>query len=150
MALLVHESESEVAQSRPTLSDPMDCSLPGSSIHGIFQARVLEWDAIAFSHFFLVLNNIPLLGCIKVWDFQVVLVVKKPPANAGEPGLTLGGEDTLQEGMATHFSILAWRIPWTRSLVGYSPWDHKESDRTEGLSTYTCTSASEVDEWLGR
>ena len=43
------KSESEVAQSYPTLRDPMDCSLPGSSIHGIFQARVLEWGAIAFS-----------------------------------------------------------------------------------------------------
>ena len=43
------KSESEVTQSCPTLSDPMDCSLPGSSIHGIFQARVLEWGAIAFS-----------------------------------------------------------------------------------------------------
>ena len=43
------KSESEVAQSCPTLSDLMDCSLPGSSIHGIFQARVLEWGAIAFS-----------------------------------------------------------------------------------------------------
>ena len=43
------KSESEVAQSCPTLSDPMDCSLSGSSIHGIFQARVLEWGAIAFS-----------------------------------------------------------------------------------------------------
>ena len=43
------KSESEVAQSSLTLSDLMDCSLPGSSIHGIFQARVLEWDAIAFS-----------------------------------------------------------------------------------------------------
>ena len=41
--------ESEVAQSCPTLSDLMDCSLPGSSVHGIFQARVLEWGAIAFS-----------------------------------------------------------------------------------------------------
>ena len=41
------KSESEVAQSCPTLSDPMDYSLPGSSIHGIFQARVLEWGAIA-------------------------------------------------------------------------------------------------------
>ena len=40
--------ESEVAQSRPTLSDPMDCSLPGSSVHGILQVRVLEWGAIAF------------------------------------------------------------------------------------------------------
>ena len=43
------KSESEVAQSCPTLSDPMDCSLPGSSIHGILQARALEWGAIAFS-----------------------------------------------------------------------------------------------------
>ena len=45
----MHESESEVAQLCPTLSDPMDCSPTGSSIHGIFQARVLEWGAIAFS-----------------------------------------------------------------------------------------------------
>ena len=45
------KSESEVAQSCPTLSDPMVCSLPGSSVHGIFQARVLEWVAIAFSLF---------------------------------------------------------------------------------------------------
>ena len=43
------KSESEVAQLCPTLSNPMDCSLPGSSNHGIFQARVLEWGAIAFS-----------------------------------------------------------------------------------------------------
>ena len=43
------KSESEVVQSCPTLCDPMDCSLPGSSIHGISQARVLEWGAIAFS-----------------------------------------------------------------------------------------------------
>ena len=47
------KSEGEIAQSCPTLSDLMDCSLPGSSIHGIFQARALEWGAIAFS------NNIP-------------------------------------------------------------------------------------------
>ena len=43
------ESESEVAQSCPTLCNPMDCTLPGSSIHGIFQARILEWVAISFS-----------------------------------------------------------------------------------------------------
>ena len=43
------KSESEVAQSCPTLGDPMDCSPPGSSVHGIFQARVMEWVAIAFS-----------------------------------------------------------------------------------------------------
>ena len=57
------ESESEVAQSCPTLSDPMDCSPPGSSVHGILQARVLEWGAIAFSgnkttlHFFFFSNE---------------------------------------------------------------------------------------------
>ena len=44
------KSESEVAQSRPTLCDPMDCSPPGSSIHGIFQAGVLEWGASATPH----------------------------------------------------------------------------------------------------
>ena len=63
------KSESEDTQLCPTLSDPMDCSLPGSSTHGIFQARVLEWGAIAFSekdtrsykifyHFYLVLSNL--------------------------------------------------------------------------------------------
>ena len=45
----MHESESEVIQSYPTLSDPIDYSPPGSSVHGIFQARILEWGAIAFS-----------------------------------------------------------------------------------------------------
>ena len=56
------KSESEVAESCPTLSDPMDCSLPGSSIHGIFQARVLEWGAIAFSGELLYDPAIQLLG----------------------------------------------------------------------------------------
>ena len=50
--------ESEVTQSCPTLSDPMDCSPPGSSAHGIFQARVLEWGAIAFSE--------KVIGCLQM------------------------------------------------------------------------------------
>ena len=54
------KSESEVAQSCPTPSDPMDCSLPGSSVHGIFQARVLEWGAIAFSVKWVYLSFSPL------------------------------------------------------------------------------------------
>ena len=57
------KSESEVAQSCPTLSNPMDCSLPGSSIHGIFQAKVLEWGAIAFS------NGVP--GLPLIADSQI-------------------------------------------------------------------------------
>ena len=51
----MHESESEVAQSCPTLSDPRDCSLPGSSVHGIFQARVLEW---AFNHHYCLIGTL--------------------------------------------------------------------------------------------
>ena len=54
----MHESESKVTQLCLTLSNPMDCSLPGSSIHGIFQARVPEWDAIAFSDWFSLLSSI--------------------------------------------------------------------------------------------
>ena len=46
----------------------------------------------------------------------------------------LGWEDLLQKEMATHSSLLAWRIPWKRSLAGYSPWGRKESDTTEQLS----------------
>ena len=49
LLFLTWRSDSEVAQSCPTLCNPMDCSLPGSSVHGIFQARVLEWVAISFS-----------------------------------------------------------------------------------------------------
>ena len=63
------KSESEVSQSCPVLSDPMDCSLPGSSIHGIFQARVLEWGAIAFSGYFmrltLIYSNLFFLNRVK-------------------------------------------------------------------------------------
>ena len=53
------KSESEVAQSCPTLSDPMDCSPPGSSVHGSFQARVLEWGAIAFSEGKVLTTGLP-------------------------------------------------------------------------------------------
>ena len=57
----MHESESEIAQSCLTLSDPMDYSLPGSSVHGSFQARVLEWGAIGFS-------ILPMRGGLEDWN----------------------------------------------------------------------------------
>ena len=61
--------ESEVSQSCPTLCDPMDCSLPGSSIHGIFQARVLEWGAIAFSDVAIqLINNVVLASDVQQSD----------------------------------------------------------------------------------
>ena len=60
--------KSEVAQLYPTPSDPMDCSLPGSSAHGIFQARVLEWGAIAFSALFAVAAAKSLQSCPTLFD----------------------------------------------------------------------------------
>ena len=56
------KSESEVAQSCLTVSDPMDCSLPGSSVHGISQARVLEWGAIADDYIFPMKFLVPILS----------------------------------------------------------------------------------------
>ena len=83
------ESESEVAQLCPTLSDPMDCSLPGSSIHGIFQPRVLEWGAI---------NKQNEVQQNSSQDFPGGTVDKIPPANAGDTGSipALGRSHVLQ------------------------------------------------------
>ena len=68
------KSESEVTQSCPTLSDPMDWSLPGSSVHGIFQARVLEWGAIAFSASMssVSLFFFPLIGALLVINLSLL------------------------------------------------------------------------------
>ena len=78
------KNESEVAQLCPTLPDPMDCSLPGSSVHGIFQARVLEWGAIAFS------DNIVYYYIIYIYTHTHYIyimhtnsAVKNLPANGG-------------------------------------------------------------------
>ena len=117
----------------------MDCSPLGSSIHGIFQARVLEWGAIVFSikqgylclkFLYLTLHLgaslVPHQIIIVRWfrdspELPRLLVVNSPPANAGdigEPGLIPGQEDPLEEGRATHSGILAWRIPWTEEHGG--------------------------------
>ena len=72
------KSESEVAQSCPTPSDPMDCSLPGSSIPGIFQARVLEWGAIAF------FDLPPKITTILTLSPQICFAVPELPINVIE------------------------------------------------------------------
>ena len=72
------KSESEVAQLCPAPSDPMDCSLPGSSIHGIFQARVLKWCAIAFSRNCASLSikgNVSFLRFASKFQFPIGLVL---------------------------------------------------------------------------
>ena len=58
-------------------------------------------------------------------------MVKNLPANAGDTGSISGQEDPLEKEMATNSSILDWEIPWTESLADYSPWGHKELDKTE-------------------
>ena len=70
------KSESEVTQSCPTPSDPTDCSLPGSSVHGIFQARVLEWGAIAFSVYLASKSLLDIFECMnELTDSRVSLRV---------------------------------------------------------------------------
>ena len=59
---------------------------------------------------------------------------KESACNAGDLGSILGWEEPLEKGMATHSSILAWRIPWTEELAGYSPWGYKELDTSERLT----------------
>ena len=71
------KSESEVAQSYLTVSDPTDCSLPGSSVHGIFQARVLEWVAIAFSimEYYLTIKKNEMLSFATTWvDLEDIML----------------------------------------------------------------------------
>ena len=91
------KSESEVAQSRPTLCNPMDCSPPDSSIYGIFQARVLEWGAIAFSpsstemeisaeHLTVWLKTtFPSLLCSEVWSCDYTTCVTERNPDLREP-----------------------------------------------------------------
>ena len=92
------KSEREVAQSCLTLSDPMDCSPPGPSVHGIFQARVLEWGAIAFSVTQPYKPSQSLKPVHRPGD--------KPISNYAK--INMGTE----KAMAPHSSTLAWKIPW--------------------------------------
>ena len=84
------KSESEVAQSCPTLRDPMDCSLPGSSVHGIFQARVLEWGSIVFSG-----ENI-------IWSHQIPQILLKSPVSS------LAKSTKITQQWALYFFLIVW------------------------------------------
>ena len=130
------EREREVAQSCPTLCDLMDCSLPGSSVHGIFQARVLEWIAVPFSKESSRPRDRTWVShivdrCCTVCDLSqrsrncayicicvcraslAAQRIKRLPAVQETQVWSLGWQDSLEKEMATHSSILAWRIPWT-------------------------------------
>ena len=95
------KSESEVAQSCPTLRDPMDYSLPGSSVHGVFQAKVLESGATAFSAWD-VKEDAKENSCWIIISLQMGFpcgsVIKNPPANAGDTGSIPGSGRSLRRG----------------------------------------------------
>ena len=111
----------------------MDCSLSGSSVHGISQTRILEWIAISFSRESFWPSDRTHVCCISRWicyhwdtrealfphpyrfgwASPVAQMVKSPPAMKETWVWPLGQEDPLEKGTATHSSILAWRIPWT-------------------------------------
>ena len=85
--------ESEVTQSCQTLCDPMDCSLPGFSVHGIFQARVLEWGAIAFPSRARYIQWKIIQSCKgRKGTFSVVQWLRLQAPNAGDPGSFPGRE----------------------------------------------------------
>ena len=111
--------ESEVTQSCPTLSDPMDCSLPGSSAHGIFQARVLELVAIAFSD-------------IQCWSF-----LKLGPVFFSFQCYPL--VITIAYG----FTVFKWFLNFYQSKLLYSPLLYTQFSNTcshlDGPSTWSCT-----------
>ena len=113
-----------VAQSCPTLCDSMDCSPPGSFVHGILQARILGWLAISFSRGSSRPRDQTQASCIAGRSKPLILgfpsgsAVKNPSAMQEMWIQSLGQEDPLEEGMATHSSILAWRIPWTEESGG--------------------------------
>ena len=123
------KTESEVAQSCPTRRDPRGLQAPGSCPHGIFQARVLEWGAIAFCIGRFISLCLPLSRAP-----QVVLVVKNLPANA----------EDIKDASYPWVEKFPWRRAWQptkvflpgeshgqRSLGGYSPRGRKELDVTE-------------------
>ena len=96
------KNESEVAQLCPTLSDPMDCSLPGSSIHGIFQARVLEWGAIAFSGIYTAAAAAAksLQLCPIPWD----------PIDSSPPGYPIPGILQARTRVGCHFFLQCMKV----------------------------------------
>ena len=122
---LCNESERKVLgiQSCPTLGDSVDCSLPGSSVHGIFQARILEWVAISFSRCFpdpgIEAKSPALAGGFFTTDppgksLKNLNIHKAVNAEGvREIGSIPGSEDPLVQQLATHSSVLAWEIPWT-------------------------------------
>ena len=99
------KSESEVAQSCPALSDPVNCSLPGSSVHGIFQARVLEWVAIAYSQ-----SHMKFVPKVKL-SYEISCIIQ-----------ALEDHSLIQGRKPLYKTALVWRgwVPYMREILPFS------------------------------
>ena len=155
MTFLIQSCCCLVAKSCPTLCDPMDRSPPGSSVHGISQARILYWVAMPSSRGSSQPEDRTCISCTGRWfftteplgkpnSFLTFLILRKgfPGGASGkEPACqcsrhetrvqSLGWENPLEEGTATHSSVLAWRIPWIEEPGGLQSMGVAELDMTE-------------------
>ena len=119
------KSEREVAQSCPTLSNPTDCSPPGPSVHGILQARVLEWGAIAFST-----QNPNTAQSSEIWTASLLLLLSRvsrvrlcvTPIDGSPPGSPVPGilQARILEWVAISFNVWKWKVKVSRSVVSDS------------------------------
>ena len=138
------KSESEVAQSCPTLSDPMDCSLPGSSVHGIFQARVLEWGAIRYSKMYPFIQYGREILQRRKWQLIPVFLPRESCGQRNVVGGCPWGRTESDTTEATQHACMHWRRKWQptpvflpgesqglRSLMGCRLQSHTELDTTE-------------------
>ena len=109
----MQKSESEVAQSCLTLHDPMDCSLPGSSVHGIFQARVLEWGAIAFSEGRAQVSINAAMYAIDLPPDSFSIITQQVLITSYVPGIILG----VDGGSSTYENCVQNFEPLSSSLI---------------------------------
>ena len=126
------ESESEFTQSCPTLGDPMDCSLPGSSIHGILQARIVDWVAMPSP------ENLPDPGMEPMSLISPALAVRFFRTRATWKAFIcirhMSKSTRERNGSPLQYSCLGNPMDGGE-LTGYSPWGSKESDMTERINS---------------
>ena len=120
------------AQPCPTLCDPTDCSPPGSSVHGIFQARKMEWVVISSSRRFSWPRDRMWVSCVLHWEVDSLpLSLLRPLIDYT---MYIKG---LLRAMALHSSTLAWKVPWTEEPVGLQSMGSLGHDWATSLSLFT-------------
>ena len=138
------KSESEVVQLCPALCDPMECSLPGSSIHGIFQARVLEWGAIAFSSIALVKLNYKISQWHGPTSFSFLQLVLSGPSLAWWHAFNILHNQGSPKGY--HNKYYVYSMKSFNFNNSYMVWKFKKE--TQKLSVSYKPSAEDLNIWV--